>query len=205
MPIRAARELLLRRRVRRSWDSGWSEPEFRGRRLAASAPQYLFGFERGWLSRGQRVLEIGCGLGQTAAELASRGLEVVAIDVSREAIRRARDAYGPLAGLTFETVDVCSRTDLGAPFDVILDTGCLHVLPEELHGSYARSIRRWSLAESRLVVRMYVGTHDRAARRRQLQSLLAPPFEIVEEGEVPPINPDHREGPTPVFHLVRRA
>lgn len=205
MPIRAVRELLLRRRVRRNWDSGWGERGFRDRRLAASAPQYLFGFERGWLSRGQRVLEIGCGLGQTAAELASRGLEVVAIDVSREAIRCAREAHGHLKGLTFEVVDVCSRTDLGAPFDVVLDTGCLHVLPDELHGPYARSIRRWSRAGSRLVVRMYVGARDLASRRRQLQSLLVPPFEIVEEGEVAGINPDHQERTAPVFHLVRRA
>lgn len=205
MLVRAVRELLLRRRVRRVWDFGWGGQEFRARRLAGSAPQYLFGFERGWLFRGQRVLEIGCGLGQTAAELASRGLEVVAIDVSREAIRCAREAHGHLAGLTFEAVDVCSKTDLGAPFDVILDTGCLHVLPEELHGPYVRSIRRWSLAGSRLVVRMYLGTHDLAARRRQLQSLLVPPFEIVEEGEVAPINPDYQETSTPVFHLVRRA
>ncbi len=205
MPILAARELLLRRRVRRAWDSDWGGQEFRARRLAASAPQYLFGFEKGWLSRGQRVLEIGCGLGQTAAALASRGLEVVAIDVSREAIRCARDAYGHLTGLTFEVVDVCSRTGLGASFDVILDTGCLHILPDELHGAYARSIRRWSVAGSRLVVRMYAGTRGLASRRHQLHSLLVPPFEIVEEGEVPPINPDHQGIVTPVFHLVRRA
>ncbi|HEU4979411.1 MAG TPA: class I SAM-dependent methyltransferase [Solirubrobacteraceae bacterium] len=41
------------------------------------------------VEQGQRVLDLGCGDGAFAAELAGAGAHVVAADVSREALRRA--------------------------------------------------------------------------------------------------------------------
>lgn len=38
---------------------------------------------------GERVLEVGCGAGEDAAELTARGFRVVAFDLSREAVRAA--------------------------------------------------------------------------------------------------------------------
>ena len=40
--------------------------------------------------RGQRVLDVGCGEGAFAAELAGAGAEVVGLDVAEEPLRRAR-------------------------------------------------------------------------------------------------------------------
>jgi 2-polyprenyl-3-methyl-5-hydroxy-6-metoxy-1,4-benzoquinol methylase len=42
------------------------------------------------VTAGQRVLDVGCGEGRFAAELARAGAEVVAVDVAEEPLRRAR-------------------------------------------------------------------------------------------------------------------
>ncbi|HEU0077742.1 MAG TPA: class I SAM-dependent methyltransferase, partial [Longimicrobiaceae bacterium] len=49
-----------------------------------------------------RILDLGCGSGYVAAELARRGHEVGGADVSADGIRLARDTYGAeLPGLRF--------------------------------------------------------------------------------------------------------
>jgi SAM-dependent methyltransferase len=48
------------------------------------------------LARAPRVLDVGCGEGQFAAELARAGANAVGADVSREALRRARARHPEL-------------------------------------------------------------------------------------------------------------
>ena len=45
--------------------------------------------------RGARVLDAGCGAGQMTAELAARGADVVAVDISPSLIGIARARLGP--------------------------------------------------------------------------------------------------------------
>ncbi|HTQ68036.1 MAG TPA: class I SAM-dependent methyltransferase [Solirubrobacteraceae bacterium] len=45
---------------------------------------------------GERVLDLGCGEGQFAAELQDAGAEVLAVDVAQEPLRRARAAHASL-------------------------------------------------------------------------------------------------------------
>jgi ubiquinone/menaquinone biosynthesis C-methylase UbiE len=64
---------------------------------------------------GRRILEVGCGLGDDAAALASlvaAGGSVVAIDGSQAMVEAARDRHGDVGGLSF---DVADATRL--PFD----------------------------------------------------------------------------------------
>ena len=44
--------------------------------------------------RALRVLELGCGTGNNAARLALAGFDVTAVDLSAEAIDRARERFG---------------------------------------------------------------------------------------------------------------
>ncbi|WP_327235780.1 class I SAM-dependent methyltransferase [Streptomyces sp. NBC_01317] len=56
--------------------------------------------------RGRRLLELGCGDGRNAAFLAGReGAHVTAVDMIDLQIRRARDHYGHVPGVTFLTCD----------------------------------------------------------------------------------------------------
>jgi 2-polyprenyl-3-methyl-5-hydroxy-6-metoxy-1,4-benzoquinol methylase len=45
---------------------------------------------------GERVLDVGCGEGRFAAELARAGVEVVGIDIATEPLRRARERHPEL-------------------------------------------------------------------------------------------------------------
>ncbi|GIE77084.1 SAM-dependent methyltransferase [Actinoplanes philippinensis] len=74
-----------------------------------------------------RVLDIGCGSGEVALELARRGRHVTGVDISGVAIARAR-AKAAAEGLDVDfRVGDARALDL-APFDVIVDSGLLHSL-----------------------------------------------------------------------------
>ncbi|HEY5342159.1 MAG TPA: class I SAM-dependent methyltransferase [Solirubrobacteraceae bacterium] len=53
-------------------------------------------FLLGHIRAGERVLDVGCGEGRFAAELARAGAEVVGIDVAAEPLRRARERHPEL-------------------------------------------------------------------------------------------------------------
>ena len=59
-------------------------------------------------NRGQRILDIGCGIGWFAATVASQyRVEVLAIDASEYAIEEARKRYGSVDNLDFRFVMPC--------------------------------------------------------------------------------------------------
>ncbi len=73
------------------------------------------------LAPGQRVLDVGCGPGRHAHELARRGLSVHGVDISERFVELARDAAP--AGATFERLDarLLVREDrLAGCFDAVI-------------------------------------------------------------------------------------
>jgi cyclopropane fatty-acyl-phospholipid synthase-like methyltransferase len=90
--------------------------------------------------RNRSILDLGTGPGTQAMQLAHRGFQVTATDISEAAIRRARDtaeAHG--LAITWQQDDVLA-TRLAGPFDLIFDRGCFHVLPPEQRQSYVGTI-----------------------------------------------------------------
>ena len=72
-----------------------------------------------------RVLDVGCGRGVTARELAKRLFKVKGIDISSKAIEWAKfDSKG--IDIEFEVVDFLKTKFLGSTYDLITDTGCFH-------------------------------------------------------------------------------
>ena len=73
----------------------------------------------GWLGLrpGMRVLDVGCGPGRHAHELASRGIRVHGIDISQRFIDIARSS--DVDGATFERLDARSLT-FDAEFDAVI-------------------------------------------------------------------------------------
>ena len=69
------------------------------------------------LRAGQRVLDVGCGPGRHAHELARRGIEVVGVDISQRFIDLARK--NAPAGATFERADARALT-FDADFDAVI-------------------------------------------------------------------------------------
>jgi SAM-dependent methyltransferase len=68
---------------------------------------------------GARVLHLQCATGETSAQLAARGADVVGVDVSDEAIAVARET---VPGARFVVADVHALPDLGA-FDLVVTEG----------------------------------------------------------------------------------
>ena len=78
-----------------------------------------------------RALEIGCGTGTNALWLASRGFEVVAVDVAPRAVERARaKAADSKEEVRFEVANVLTDPLPAGPFDFVFDRGCLHLFDE---------------------------------------------------------------------------
>ncbi len=110
------------------WDIGRPQPTIVG--LA----------ERG-LIRG-RVLDVGCGTGENALHLASRGLEVVGVDASPTAIERAR-AKATERGIRarFAVGDALALDIADPRFGVAIDCGLFHTFEDAERPRFERSLR----------------------------------------------------------------
>lgn len=83
------------------------------------------------LPRGcENALEIGCGTGAFARELATRCKRVVAIDLSSEMIRAARTRSSRFANLEFHLADAMTWDFPQAHFDFICSIATLHHLQQ---------------------------------------------------------------------------
>lgn len=76
-----------------------------------------------------RVLEIGCGTGTNAIFLAQSGFDVTAVDLSEEAIKRAKTkAEQSGVKVNFIQADVTALPDVGPPFPFVFDRGTYHIV-----------------------------------------------------------------------------
>lgn len=74
----------------------------------------------------ENALEIGCGTGAFARQLAQRCRRVVALDLSAEMVRVARSRSSQLANLEFELADAMTWDFPQAHFDFICSIATLH-------------------------------------------------------------------------------
>lgn len=90
-----------------------------------------------------RALDLGCGQGTHAVHLAVRGWDVVAVDFVPAALDATRQRAAA-AGVQVELVEAdVAAYDAPAPFDLVLDSGCLHHLPKPKVAEYRRRLDRW--------------------------------------------------------------
>ena len=90
--------------------------------------------------RSGSALDLGTGPGTQAIQLAQRGFDVTATDLSDAAIRLA-SARAETLGLAirWQQDDVLSSRLIG-PFDLIFDRGCFHVLSPERRQDYIGTV-----------------------------------------------------------------
>jgi SAM-dependent methyltransferase len=97
------------------------------------------------------VLDIGCGLGDNAIYLASRGHSVTGLDGSAAAIEEAR-RRAAAAGVTV-TFDVADATDLSGyegRFDTVVDSALYHCLDDDGRQAYIAALYRATRPGARL-------------------------------------------------------
>ncbi|MGI8461210.1 MAG: class I SAM-dependent methyltransferase [Solirubrobacterales bacterium] len=76
-----------------------------------------------------RALDLGCGSGIWAVELAQRGWQVTGVDFVPKALRKAReraDQAGVEVQLVHGDVTDLGPTGIGSDFRLVLDFGCFH-------------------------------------------------------------------------------
>ncbi len=93
-----------------------------------AAYEYTLGRTRSYLRATDRVLEIACGTGSTAALLAPNVASYVGTDASAEMIRIARGKL-PVAGADL-TFDVADDLPERGHFDAILAHSFFHLVPD---------------------------------------------------------------------------
>lgn len=82
----------------------------------------------------ETVLEIGTGSGYMAALLAHRAAKVTTVDINPDnaALAKKNLANAGIHNVTVETGNGAKGWDKGAPYDVIVISGALEVLPESI-------------------------------------------------------------------------
>jgi cyclopropane fatty-acyl-phospholipid synthase-like methyltransferase len=115
------------------WDTGVSPPEL---------ISYLETHPSG------RAMDLGCGTGTNVITMAKYGWQVTGVDFARRAIDVARDKARK-AGVDVDLIvdDVTHLSQFPGPYDLILDIGCFHSLPQNSKGAYIRNLKRLLSAE----------------------------------------------------------
>jgi len=89
------------------------------------------------------ILDLGCGLGDNAIELARRGYRVLGMDLVPEALRRARERAGK-AGLIqppeFLVGDALKLQESGVEVETVLDCALFHVFEDEERPAYVSGL-----------------------------------------------------------------
>lgn len=129
-----------------------------------------------------RALDLGCGQGVNAVHLARRGWDVVGIDFVPAAVEAARDrAARAGVALDLRVGDVLDHRP-GEPYDLVLDSGCLHHLPKRRVPEYRSRLDEWLAPGGHYVLvhfahrpkALWVPNGPRHLRRADAIDLLAP-------------------------------
>lgn len=160
-----------------------------------------------------RVLDLGCGSGIWAVELAERGWQVTGVDFVPKALRRARER-AKKAGVEVQLVEG-DVTDLGTAgvgsgFRLLLDFGCFHdELTDEQRKDEGREAT--AVADSGATLLMMAwkpgrrGPLPRGASPEEIQAAF-PEWALIDDAamNVPSGAPGYVKRAEPRFYRLRR-
>ncbi|WP_083871514.1 class I SAM-dependent methyltransferase [Nocardia aobensis] len=110
------------------WDIGMPQPEVLALEEAGAI--------------GHRVLDAGCGSGENALYLASRGHEVTGVDIAPAALEHARfKASRRGVDATFVVGDGRELPSIVGQFDAIVDSGLFHIFTLDDRSRYVEALR----------------------------------------------------------------
>ncbi|MEB3022892.1 class I SAM-dependent methyltransferase [[Mycobacterium] crassicus] len=200
----AARRLLFRAMYRLGF-TPWD-----GHALARGLRDLIQGDSGAALSPGT-VLDLGCGTGDIAIYLAHNGWRVTGVDFTPRALRIARaKAAAAKVSVRFLCADITqlSEADLGEPFNLVTDSGCLHGMNDQDRAMYVRQLNAVTGPDSRLLI---VGFTPgalfgvRGIDQPEIERLFAPEWELVSAGDEPNYVPVNGGQPVRHYLLARRA
>ncbi len=158
------------------------------------------------------AIDLGCGTGADATYLANQGWDVVGVDFVPEAIETAKSRTVSSGSSThFVVADVTALREAGitGPFDLIIDIGCFHAIPQGLRDKYVAEVA----AVARPGADFYLaGISDppvtwrllgaRGVSSIEIQRRFGGDFDMAEERTVDLMG---RGSHFVLFHLMRKA
>jgi SAM-dependent methyltransferase len=184
------------------WDTGVTPPELLEMVEGPSA-----------LAPG-RALDLGCGTGTNAVYLARHGWTATGVDFVPSAIARAR-RRARAAGVEprFIAGDVTRLGEIGVvgPFDLVLDIGCFHGIPDALRSAYGDQVARATAPGATLLMFAFAQPARRwppigffGATEVDLVTHLGPAFEMVDVGHGEESSPGQVRLPA-WYRMIRRS
>jgi SAM-dependent methyltransferase len=158
------------------------------------------------------VLDAGCGTGENALHLASRGLSVLGVDVAETALTIAR-AKADERGLEVEFVvaDALRLEGLGRRFATVLDCGLFHTLDGEERPGYVASLASVTGQDGTLYVLCFSDDGPDPGPHPVSQDELRAAFNPSSGWRVAAIEPDrvqtsfHDDGAPAWFATIKRS
>lgn len=210
----------LREKRRSIWQSRWGKedfaPEWAGREIPVEVRAAI---SNSWLPKAGRVLDVGCGLGDLAAWFSQHGYTSVGIDIAEAAILKARQRHAEKSPApVFLATDICAEVPEGGPFDILIDRGCLHGIPENLIPDYLANIKASSSPHARMLLfmRIFRGSRfidrlgflkalERRRHEKRVRAIFEGHFHIEQVQLADLTGPGAKETmPGIVYYLVRQ-
>jgi len=146
------------------WDIGRPQPEF------------VRVYDAGEITGS--VLDAGCGTGEHAIWLASKGLKVLGVDAAPAAIEIAqRKARERQSTATFREADATNLRALNETFDTVIDSGLFHCFSDENRTRYINELTAVTNPGGRLIIMCFSELETRPGPRRVTQQELRAAFE----------------------------
>lgn len=99
------------------------------------------------------AIDLGCGTGTNLLYLAQQGWNITGLDYAPLAIIKAKRKLKNFQKiLLVADVTKLAAMDLPGPYDLGLDMGCLHSLPESYRPSYIKGLEKWIKPGSILLI-----------------------------------------------------
>jgi len=123
------------------------------------------------------VLDLGCGSGDNAIELARHGYRVLGMDVVPEALRLAREKSAK-AGLAqppeFFLGDALQLEESGVEAEIVLDCALFHIFEDKERPAYVRGLERVLAPGGRLHILSFseLETREPGPRRLTQESIV---------------------------------
>ncbi len=131
----------------RSWEATYRGTPFGDLPWFQTRPSawIVRGREEGWVRRGGRHLDVGCGAGTNVMWLSEHGLRATGVDLAPSAVGAARGRALRRASARspgFLAADALSLPFRSESFDSASDIGCFHTLPIGLRPRYGEELHR---------------------------------------------------------------
>lgn len=138
-----------------------------------------------------RALDLGCGTGVQAVELARRGWQVTGIEIVPKALRQARER-AQQAGVDVQFVlgDVTALRSLGigSGFRLVLDFGCFHGLADGPRRAMGREVGAVAAPGATMLMIVWApgrrGPLPRGASRQEIEACF-PGWSVIAKDALP--------------------